>query len=492
MLRSALFAAVSALSLSLTSALETFDRKLIFQPPSNYTDPRVLYPRTVQLTDGRLLAIWENYSPEPPLVWHPIYESTDGGLSWGEVGRVTDQVNGWGLRYQPFLYELRQDFGGFPAGTVLAASNSIPTDLSQTRIDVYASRDRGRTWEFVSHVASGGRAIPNNEETPVWEPMIIIYEDELILYYADQRSAEHGQEISHQTTKDLRSWSDVVIDISEPRYTDRPGMPYVAKLPKGDYIYAYEWGGADILTPYTFPLYYRIAADPRRFADAEPLYINATNRNPVPGGAFPISSPVVVWSPVGGCHGSIIVSSGSKDLYINTEGGAPDAWLAYTVPEDAAYTRHIRVMEEDPDFLLIMGAGKLPPSTTNKVTVSMVKISDLLKQTKMPLIGLPHSPQLPFNMFPMPTPASHLQSDPMTLPQPTQWPVPQPESEPSRITADKSQEQARVQTMLEELRDVRREVSSLSFKLETGFVNTHALLYNLNAAIANFASQIHR
>ncbi|KAM0273551.1 hypothetical protein ACHAQH_008277 [Verticillium albo-atrum] len=382
MLRSALFAAVSALSFTLTSALETFDRKLIFQPPSNYTDPRVLYPRSVQLTDGRLLATWENYSPEPPLVWHPIYESTDGGLSWGEVGRVTDQVNGWGLRYQPFLYELRQEFGGFPAGTVLAASNSIPTDLSQTRIDVYASLDKGRTWEFVSHVASGGRAIPNNEETPVWEPMIIIYEDELILYYADQRSAEHGQEISHQTTKDLRTWSDVVVDISEPTYTDRPGMPYVAKLPTGDYIYAYEWGGATILNPYTFPLYYRIAKDPRKFADAEPLYINATNRNPVPGGAFPISSPVVVWSPVGGCHGSIIVSSGSKDVYINTEGGAPDAWLAYTVPEAAAYTRHLRVMEEDKDFLLILGAGKLPPSTTNKVTVSMVKISELLEQTK--------------------------------------------------------------------------------------------------------------
>lgn len=359
----------------LASALETYEQNVIFVPPSNYTDPRVLYPRTVQLEDGRLLATWENYSPEPPLVWYPIVESWDGGVSWEEVGKVEDQVNGWGMRYQPFLYELRQPIGNFSAGTILAAGNSIPTDLSKTKIDVYASTDKGRTWNFVSSVVEGGRAIPNNEETPVWEPEILVFDDELILYFADQRSPDHGQELSHKTTRDLLTWSDTVIDVSYPVYEMRPGMPVVARLPTGDFIYVYEWGGAPIFDDYRFPIYYKIASDPRLFADAPEHYINATNDS-----EWPNNSPYVVWTPVGGEHGSIIVSSNKKPVWINRALGDPDAWVAYDVPEDEAYTRTLRVMEEDPDYLLIMGAGVLPPSTTNKVTVSMVKVSELLRK----------------------------------------------------------------------------------------------------------------
>lgn len=148
---------------------------ILFVPPSDYTDPRVLYARTAELafSQNTLLATWENYSPEPPPVYFPIYRSTDHGVSWTHISNVTDQVNGWGLRYQPFLYELPDDFAGFEKGTVLLAGNSIPTDLSQTRIDLYASRDAGVTWEFVSHVAAGGEALPDNGLTPVWEPFIM-------------------------------------------------------------------------------------------------------------------------------------------------------------------------------------------------------------------------------------------------------------------------------------------------------------------------------
>lgn len=150
----------------------TVDQALLFQPPDNYTDPRTLYARTVELCDGRLLATWENYSPEPPPVWFPIYESLDYGQTWDEIARVQDQVYGFGLRYQPFLYELPQAFGDYPAGTVLLSGSAIPTNLSETNIELYASRDKGRSWEFVSHIAHGGVAIPNNGETPVWEPYL--------------------------------------------------------------------------------------------------------------------------------------------------------------------------------------------------------------------------------------------------------------------------------------------------------------------------------
>lgn len=126
----------------------TFSNVTIFSPPSNYTIPRTLYARTLLLnqhceTDNVLLATWENYSPEPPSVYFPIYKSTDLGQSWNQISRVTDQVNGWGLRYQPFLYEMPQTIGNYSAGTILLAGNSIPTNLSNTQIDLYASTDKG-------------------------------------------------------------------------------------------------------------------------------------------------------------------------------------------------------------------------------------------------------------------------------------------------------------------------------------------------------------
>ena len=116
----------------------------IFTPPAEYNIPRTLYARTVLLKESnKILATWENYSPEPPPVYYPIFESDDLGETWHEIGQVHDQVNGWGMRYQPFLYELPEPIGGLPAGALLCAGNSIPTNLSMTQIDLYASLDKG-------------------------------------------------------------------------------------------------------------------------------------------------------------------------------------------------------------------------------------------------------------------------------------------------------------------------------------------------------------
>ena len=129
----------------------------VFDPPDNYTVPRTLYARVEALEcDGSntLLATWENYLPTdnpeetcpdncPINPYIPIYESTDSGKTWSERAKVYDQVNGWGLRYQPDIYETTEKIGGYPSGTLLLAANSIPEDLSETKIDVYASCDKG-------------------------------------------------------------------------------------------------------------------------------------------------------------------------------------------------------------------------------------------------------------------------------------------------------------------------------------------------------------
>lgn len=86
------------------------------------------------------------------------------------------------------------------------------------------------------------------------------------------------------------------------------------------------------------------------------------------------------WSPVGGENGTIIVSCGSlTPVFTNQDLGAEGSWKTVPVPEGVSYTRHLRVFKENPNHLFIMGAGHLPPSTTNKVTVSLIDLARSLK-----------------------------------------------------------------------------------------------------------------
>ncbi|KAF2439900.1 glycoside hydrolase family 93 protein [Karstenula rhodostoma CBS 690.94] len=355
-----------------SKAPSTFSRRVVFEPPrdANWTNPGVLYARSAQLPNGDLLATWENYSPEPPKVYFPIYKSTDQGYTWKELSRVQDTQNGWGLRYQPFIYVLPEALAGFPAGTVLVSGSSIPTDLSKTQIELYASRDSGKTWKFVSHIAAGGVALPNNGETPVWEPFLYKHKNTLICYYSDQRDPKYGQKMVHQTTKDLKKWGPVIDDVTYPTYTDRPGMPTVAKLPNGQFIMTYEYGGFHGTTSYSFPVHYKIVSDPEKFGAATGVQLKATD------GTVPVGSPYVVWSSVGAANGTIIASGHSNsEVFLNTQLGQ-GPWEKVATPEATSYTRHLRVLK-DQTKLLILGGGQLPPSTTNKVQLSVVDIRKL-------------------------------------------------------------------------------------------------------------------
>ncbi|KAJ8126542.1 hypothetical protein O1611_g7095 [Lasiodiplodia mahajangana] len=62
-------------------------------------------------------------------------------------------------------------------------------------------------------------------------------------------------------------------------------------------------------------------------------------------------------------------------IYINKALGAEGAWETVSTPEGVSYTRSLRIFQQDPSYLLISGAGHLPPSTTNNVTLSVVKVN---------------------------------------------------------------------------------------------------------------------
>jgi hypothetical protein len=148
-------------------------------------------------------------------------------------------------------------------------------------------------------------------------------------------------------------------------------MPTVALLPNGKYIMTYEYGGGPAIpNSYQFPVYYKIVSDPEKFGPATGISLKATD------GTIPSGSPYVVWSPVGGVNGTLIVSAHSGgDIFINKANGE-GSWRKVSTPEKSHYTRHLRVLN-DPTKLLIMGGGQLPPSTTNKVQLTVMDISNL-------------------------------------------------------------------------------------------------------------------
>jgi hypothetical protein len=289
-----------------------------------------------------------------------------GGGTWTWFSNVTDQVNGWGLRYRPCLYELPSAIGSYPAGTVLLAGNSIPADLSKMQIDLYASADKGKTWSFVSHIAAGGKAEPNNGLTPIWEPFLLAHNGQLIVYYSDQRDSAHEQKTVDQVSSDLRSWGPVVTDVAYCTYADRSGMSTVAALSNGLFVMTYEFYGA---AEGGFAVYVRLATDPLDFA--------ASAGHPVKTGAglVPTSGPYVVWTPAGGANGTVIVSANSDSaVFTNAALATPGVpWNRVSTPAPASYSRHLRVMPNSKDILII-GGGVLS-GTTNKVTVAVMDIT---------------------------------------------------------------------------------------------------------------------
>jgi len=134
--------------LPLSVEYQVFDNVTIFTPPSNWPDRWTSYARTVLLdqnstTDDILLASW-SFQP-PGKTYAPIYQSKDDGLSWNELSKVSFLAadESGSIILQVFLYELPQDVGTYPAGTVLLTANAIPADFSSTNIQLYASLDRG-------------------------------------------------------------------------------------------------------------------------------------------------------------------------------------------------------------------------------------------------------------------------------------------------------------------------------------------------------------
>lgn len=335
----------------------------------------ITYPRFVELTDGTIIATASLSGHTPG--YFPIFESRDGGANWEYISNLRDTVNGWGMSAQPALAELTEPLGGFPAGTILGSGNSWSNN--GTRIDLYASRDRARTWEFVSHIAEGGRPNTTNGATPIWEPYLLQYEGQLVAFYSDQRDRKHGQKLAHQTSKDLKTWGPVVNDVAYDNYIARPGMTVVEYIPPIDkWILVYEYPiGNSSSHGVNYPVYYVLADSPLEFGENEglPIVINNTTA--------PNASPYVVWSPLGGPNGTIVVSDADRaQVYTNQFGGDVNKWEEHGTPAGAVYSRAIQISKKYPNRLTLYG-GETFDNIRGKLytpfSATVVPLTEVLK-----------------------------------------------------------------------------------------------------------------
>ncbi|OAP59570.1 hypothetical protein AYL99_06868 [Fonsecaea erecta] len=348
------------------SSSPDFANVTIFVAPEDWPQRSTSYARVVLLnqdceTDNVLLSTFTLTPPEGR--YYPVFASHDLGETWTQISQIefgpeTGKDFSAGRLAQPDFLELPIDIGDYPAGTVLFTGMGQPTDGTSTNIYVYASRDKGYTWEYVSQVAQGGPANTTNGATPIWEPFLIMspvsHNPPWIMdAYSDQRDPAHGQKLAHQSSPDLLTWGPVINDAAEANYTMRPGMTTMAKMGNGQYIFTYELGfsidGLPTNSPYA--VHYRISSDPEDFGSAEEHLLKSSD------GKIPSSSPYVVWTPIGPTgKGTLVVSDGSyAQIFMNTEYGDPNAWFTVDAGHGVGYSRSLTVLPDQSKVLLVNG-----------------------------------------------------------------------------------------------------------------------------------------
>jgi len=350
-----------------------FTNNTIYQTTGNES---ITYPRFIELTDGSIIA-----TASLNQGYFPVFESLDGGATWEYISDLRDQVNGWGMSAQPALTQITEPMAGYPAGTIFGTGNSWSRNGTSvgTKIDLYASMDRARTWEFVSHVAAGGRPNTTNGETPIWEPYLLQYEGQMAVFYSDQRDPKHGQKLAHQTSTDLKHWGPVVNDVTYDEYLARPGMTVVAFIPPlKKWILVHELPiGNSSSYGVNYPVYYVMADSPLEFGKNKGRPIIIGNNT------APNASPYVVWSSLGGPNGTIVVSDADRSqVYTNRAGGDPDAWEEHYTPAGAVYSRAIQIFKTRPNKLMIYGGEVYDDFGKEKhvpFSATVVSLTDTLK-----------------------------------------------------------------------------------------------------------------
>ncbi|MEU5700748.1 hypothetical protein [Streptomyces aurantiacus] len=298
-----------------------------------------LYPRAVRLAhnagaNGRILSSVVTFSGNNGL--GTIYESTDSGASFHQVGAVGDPeaAGGQGLCCST-LFELPQKVGDLPAGTLLWAA-SVGQDETNRRmaLRVFRSNDVGRTWSYLSTVATA------NSTGGLWEPEFSVdASGRLVAHYSDETDSAHSQKLMAARTANGLTWTGHHATVVSPLVSDRPGMAVVRKLGNGTYFMSYEICSAG--GQYQCVVHYRTSADGWDWSSGPFLGYRPETAD----GKYFKHAPTVAWAPEAGnplgrlfligqvLHnkdGSVAAGSG-RTVWVNSAGGS-GTWREIAAP----------------------------------------------------------------------------------------------------------------------------------------------------------------
>ena len=363
----------------------------------------VLYPKVAELPNGRLVAAYEYSIGNPVGQTIPLQYSDDHGTTWQSLTNVKAPAyltdDGQYAKYtsnwtNPYLYTLPQDVGDLKKGTLLLATlvsgddeyyremkakdpNWVPNgdgDRRDLAIALYASDDgNGEQWRFVNIITAGGwqanygktfaAANIHKQQDPVWEPYLMVYNNQLVAYYTDEvdytgydpntgeliadpnwqtKYPDSGNQILAHRTWDGTSgstWSKPVADevgtigsnhdngSGDYLGANRPGMTNVVPTTDGKWIMTSEF---NVL---------KIADNPLEFWKAKNLDTGLI------GGIKGYSNPVIVKipNPTDPTKWSLAFNASSTggNILVNETGASDGEWVWYRTTLAGGYSRNI-------------------------------------------------------------------------------------------------------------------------------------------------------
>lgn len=200
-----------------------------------------MYPRVVRLqhsgaANGTYVSSSVAFPADRPHGVARIYTSRNG-RDHRAIATISDPTASRGICCGT-LYELPAPVGTLPAGTLLWSASFGGDDHSASQpmvIRVWRSTDQGRTWQFLSTLATARNA------GGLWEPEFSIAANgRLVAHYADETDPDHSQKLVQVTSANGVDWTAPADVVAVPNRADRPGMPGVRKLPDGTFLMTYE------------------------------------------------------------------------------------------------------------------------------------------------------------------------------------------------------------------------------------------------------------
>ncbi|MBR3715692.1 MAG: exo-alpha-sialidase [Clostridia bacterium] len=273
------------------------------EAPQNTWGTGIGYPTIIELqhsgeNNGKIIAsfsIADSGKRGKPTSFR-IMESVDGGETWKQIGEAVETIDrSIEACWNPHLFELPEQVGDMPKGTLLLAGCSIdPGQKIKSHIAIWKSLDCGKTWKEFTVVTAGGGLGEG-----VWEPYLYYEDGYLYCFYSDDSLPEYDQTVSYKRSKDGKTWEDIVHVVAGDKFAYRPGMGIFTKMGNGQYFIVYEifgeWSGC--------PIHYKITDD---ITDWNPSDLGTR----LTAGSYTMgSAPWCAWTPVGGECGTLIVTS---------------------------------------------------------------------------------------------------------------------------------------------------------------------------------------